>query len=114
MKVMKRTIPLILCLLLMVAVAGCATYTAELYTSGGSKADALVELSHNWDILRYPKRPEVNLETALVTATEACKVWGYDGAIPFSGVKNTCNRNSILTGGCGEYLVTYTFQCTGK
>ena len=93
--------------------SGCGTFVAQLYTSGGSRADAVVELSYNWNLLSYPgKTPEVDLDAALSSAERACHKWGYVGASPFQGVKKTCQMQNMY--GCTEYLYTHTYQCTGE
>jgi hypothetical protein len=111
---MKQSLFLMLALWVGCGLTGCGTFVAQLYTSGGSRADAVVELSYNWDLLSYPgQTPELDLDAALYSAEEACQHWGYQGASPFQGVKKTCQMFNLY-GGCIEYLFTYTYQCTGK
>ena len=110
---MKRSLLFLSVLLTGFGTTGCGTYVAQLYTSGGSRADAVVELSHNWRMAAHPgKTPEVDREVAQFSAEEACRQWGYQGASPFQGEKRTCQSFSMY--GCHEYLLTYTYQCTGK
>lgn len=94
-------------LLIVAITAACAQPKVAIpYSSGGSKADASVEMSYS-DSDFQQITPDWN--AAGVEAGARCKAWGYSKTEPFGGVKKVCNqRNSY---GCIEATVTRTFQC---
>lgn len=57
-------------------------------------------------------QPVVDMNAALVTATNRCKAWGYAAAEPFGGQISHCNQMNGY-GQCMDTLVTVKYQCTG-
>lgn len=99
-------------LIMLVAVAllaGCATQK-QWSATGGSRADATVKMSYEYNEF---EKPVLNDAEAQAMAEARCKTWGYTGAEAFGGVTRQCNAPGGF-GGCGQYLVTKEFQCTGR
>jgi hypothetical protein len=76
--------------------------------TGGSKSDALVELSYQVAGLEIAV---VDWETAQISATKRCNSWGYRKADPFEGTKTQCQAFDGY-GGCNLATVTRVYQCT--
>ena len=91
---------------LLVIFSGCAT-TKLLQATGGSKADAVVELSYQYGAYEYPV---VDSTQGTAVTTERCKAWGYSGAQPFGGSIEQCQRYDGY-GNCSNTLVTIKYQC---
>jgi len=86
---------------------GCATQKV-LVPTGGSRADATVDMSYDVAGLERAKMyPQQGIESA----RERCKAWGYADAQPFGGEVRTCNQPSQY--GCVAWHVTMKYQCTG-
>lgn len=89
------------------AVSGCAkTVYKDLIPTGGSRADATLEMSYEY---RGSESPQVDLAKGMITAKQRCAAWGYKNADPFGGEKRRCMLPSQY--GCGRWFVTYTYQC---
>ena len=76
--------------------------------TGGSRSDALVELSY--DVGAF-EQAVVDWDTAQASALKRCKAWGYNKADPFEGVKEQCHQYNSY-GSCMSGTVTRTYQCT--
>jgi hypothetical protein len=87
--------------------AACAT-NKELVPTGGSRADGVVDLSFEFGGF---EQPVVNRDQGLVAARARCAAWGYADAEPFGGEKRQCQFSNQY--GCGRWLVTISYQCTG-
>jgi hypothetical protein len=87
---------------------GCAT-PEVMQATGGSRADGTVDLSYEYGIFQ---QPIVDMNAAIVTATNRCQAWGYTAAEPFGGQINHCNQMNGY-GQCLDMLVTVKYQCTG-
>jgi hypothetical protein len=79
-----------------------------LVPTGGSRADATVEMSYQYGIFQSPK---IDLEQGRVAAGERCKAWGYKSAEPFGGEQVQCNN--YYNGSCMQYIAKVTYQCLG-
>lgn len=82
--------------------------------SGGSRADATVEVGFTYDPLR--EKAETNDAQALEQAIRRCQAWGYTDAEPFGLVKTTCQRMEMIPFSgmvCTNMLVTRQYQCLG-
>ena len=99
---MKRTF--ILCAVVMLM--GCTSHKV-LQATGGSRADATIDLSYSYGIF---EKPVVDWESALMTAEQRCTSWGYRTAQPFGGQMSYCQAYNTY-GNCLRYLVTVTYQC---
>jgi hypothetical protein len=89
------------------AMFGCATNIVPVAT-GGSRADATVELSYEYGQFQ---QPVVDMRSAQMSAEKRCAVWGYTGADAFGGAKTLCEGANSL--GCTRTVVTVQYQCTG-
>jgi hypothetical protein len=89
------------------AAFGCTTNVVPVAT-GGSRADATVELSFEYAQF---ERPVVDMAQAQTTAVQRCRVWGYSGADAFGGQRSICQAANNF--GCAQTLVTVQYQCTG-
>jgi hypothetical protein len=87
--------------------AGCATQV-DLVPTGGSRADATVELSYEAGDLQQPIVDERQGEAL---ASRRCNAWGYTGAEPFGGTTRRCVYMSGL--GCARWSYTKKYQCLG-
>lgn len=75
--------------------------------TGGSKADASVNMSY--DVAAF-ENPIVNWQAAQKTAQRRCAAWGYSTAEGFEGQTQVCNaRNGYGT--CVRATITRTYQC---
>lgn len=99
---MKR---LILLLVVLVFVSGCAVTKFPVAT-GGSKADATVEMSYTYNAF---ESPEVDWASAKRDAERRCFRWGYESASAFGGSMTRCiNYNQY---GCNSWQVTTEYAC---
>lgn len=89
------------------AVTACEVPKTPVPT-GGSRSDALVEMSY--DVGAY-ETPVVDWQTAQTSALKRCQAWGYRKADPFEGVREQCMQYNGY-GSCLRGTVTRTYQCT--
>ncbi|MCL2029307.1 MAG: YecR-like lipofamily protein [Deltaproteobacteria bacterium] len=114
---MKKSIVLCLALLLAVA-AGCAMQrkvAKEWAATGGSRADATIELSYEYN--PASEIPVLDEQQGLDLAIARCRSWGYRSAEPFGGIKRINNLqryDPIIYGAIYSTLVTKQFQCLGR
>lgn len=111
MKLNRFAYLLVLGLLLLAS--GCAQKVHKSWAAtGGSRADATVDLS--FDYVYETEEPIIDEAAGLALAEKRCQAWGYSSAEPFGGAK--VNRN-LESGGFGTVTrihVTKTYQCLGK
>lgn len=91
---------------LFILLSGC-TSTKILQATGGSRADAIIELSYDYGLF---EKPVVNWAQGKQTATERCRAWGYEGADAFGGETSTC-QSYDGSGNCVAWHVTVKYQC---
>ena len=91
--------------------AGCAPPKMELATTGGSKADGVVEVSY--EILETEKQG-YDEEKALREAVKRCQAWGYEGAEPFGGERKTCSVSPGFWTSCYMWRFDISYQCLGE
>lgn len=112
---MKRLLTLLLAAGLACA-AGCAKPVMKTWqASGGSRADATVEVG-------YVYNPEQEIPQhadgqALAEAEKRCRAWGYSSAEPFGLTQSRCSQFRPLPFGgsaCWQMLVTRQYQCLGR
>jgi len=96
-------------LFLLVALGGCAT-TKDWAVAGGSRADGVVELSHQSWMLQTAHEDEAH---GAGLANFTCSEWGYAGARPSGGETEICNKETPL-GQCIGWLVTRKYKCLGS
>jgi hypothetical protein len=106
--------------ILCVVLAGCTPVPVkkDWAATSGSRADATVRLSFEYDPGR--EVPELDEKQALIVAKKRCNSWGYENAEAFDAVVFT--RNCILFGDgwsrsprdCVSMMVTREFQCLGR
>jgi hypothetical protein len=95
-------------LILMVALlSACTAQHVVPVATGGSKADASVEMGYNTGLF-HPAEPD--WPAAQVTASKRCQAWGYSKAEGFEGTTLNCNRYNGY-GQCLDGTVTRTYQC---
>jgi|TARA_B100002003_G_C13653215_1_gene332222 uncharacterized protein YceK len=104
-----KTKLLLTLLFVLTALAGCAS-VKTLQATGGSRADGTVELSYTYGMF---EKPQVQWDQGLITATERCKAWGYQGAEAFGGTTSECQSYNGY-GNCVRWLVTVKYQCIGS
>lgn len=93
--------------LIAFSLAGCEVAKTPVPT-GGSKSDALVELSFDVGELEVPV---VDWQAAGVSAVKRCNAWGYRKADPFEGTRTQCLASDMY-GSCTRSTITRTYQCT--
>jgi hypothetical protein len=93
-------------LMIALVIAGCATVKVP-EASGGSRADATVDLSYEYGAF---EKPVVQWEEAQNEARARCRAWGYKNAAPFGATKTICNEKNN-NGVCVKNFVTRTYQC---
>lgn len=96
-------------LVAVVLIASGCTVQKQMVPTGGSRADATVNLSYEYGMF---EQPQVNLAQAETAAQQRCAAWGYSGAEPFGGSMHKCEAVNGY-GNCLRTLVTVTYQCTG-
>ena len=90
----------------VLSILACETIKIPQAT-GGSRSDAIVELSYRHGRC---EKPLVQWDKALVTAKKRCAVWNYTSAEAFGGTVSECQaRNGY--GNCISYFVTTKYQC---
>lgn len=94
--------------------AGCAKPVPKNWAAtGGSRADATVELSYEYYV--ETEQPVLKDEEAMGLAVKRCRSWGYADAEAFGGVKyQDFTEQSMLTGRMTRRHVTKTYQCIGQ
>lgn len=96
--------------------AGCAPkhVVKNWEASGGSRADATVEVGFEYNPMR--QIPDVNENQAYEQAVKRCQAWGYEDAEPFGMYRKICQQminDPFLGSGCVSMLVTRQYQCLG-
>ena len=96
---------LVLFVIATLGMTGCKLHsTKDWVTSGGSRSEALVELSYEYDLL---ESPVANSQQGLELAKSNCLAWGYAFAKPFGTVTGKCvNKN------CTRMRVTSKYWCS--
>lgn len=92
----------------LAAIVGACATTKTLTPIGGSRSDGVVRLAFSHGMFENPR---VDMDAALRTAIERCRVWGYSSAEPFGGQTSQCQATGQY--GCTQTLVTVEYQCTG-
>ena len=93
--------------IMITALGACTPQRVVPAATGGSKADASVEMAYNTGLF-HPAEPDWSAAT--LTATKRCQAWGYSKAEGFDGTTTQChNRNGY--GQCLDGTVTRTYQC---
>lgn len=96
----------IVCLGLLVALAGCAT-SKQWSVSDTEKDEGLVRVSYEFPEAR---EPVVSEKAAQELADHRCEGWGYDDAEPIAGQLRQCS--DMDDGSCNLWTVTREYQCT--
>lgn len=112
---MKKLVTLTLAAALMLA-SGCAKPVDKMWqASGGSRADATVEVAFIYNPeLEIPRAKD---EQALREAVKRCQAWGYADAEPFGMVIQKCQDfRPVPFGGmvCVSMMTSRKFQCLGR
>lgn len=94
---------------IIMILSGCVTSTKKWTATGGSRADATVQLSYEYSTF---ERVKTNDNEAINLAVLRCKAWGYYAAEAFGGFTQHCTIPGGF-GGCQQFLVTKQFQCLG-
>ena len=102
-KLMKK---LLLFFISIILLSSCHI-TKELDVVGGSKADAIVEMTYEYHL--FQKVTISSWEESQEKATNTCRAWGYTSAKRFETPKKDC----IGWGkdGCHKWRVTWQYQC---
>lgn len=95
---------------------GCApkTVTKNWEASGGSKADAIVEVGFTYN--PQLEKPETSDAQARAEAIKRCQAWGYEDAEPFGMFKQNCQQMDFIPFAglqCQSMLITRQYQCLG-
>ncbi len=93
-------------LIVVFALAGCATKTITPKMIDGSKADGLVTYSYEQYGLQ---KIEPNVKNALDDAIRRCSNWGYSSADVIASISSTCHRPGMF--GCMRTQYFYRYQC---
>lgn len=91
----------------MLFLTGCAT-SAPLEPFGGSKADGIVQFSHEYGVFR--KAENVVTEAVMLEAQERCKAWGFNSASYLGEDAKQCTYENS-DGVCMRYRHVHNFQC---
>tara|TARA_R110002020_G_scaffold57074_2_gene157306 strand:- start:1326 stop:1628 length:303 start_codon:yes stop_codon:yes gene_type:complete len=86
--------------------SGCAASVTPLPT-GGSKSDGVVVLSYQLGTLR---KPVIDWEATLNTATQKCQAWGFRSAEAFGGSEYSC-VGTDMNGNCTQRRTNISYQC---
>lgn len=105
---MRGLSAVVLAVLVAAQISACATQR-DWSAIGGSRADGTIKLSYQYNQF---EQPVVYEDQAEDLATDRCRTWGYTGAEAFGGEVQQCMQQSGL-GGCGRWMVTKEYQCTG-
>ena len=112
---MKKAVLFSVLALVLFSLAGCARkVNKEWVPTGGSRADATIELSFEYN--PQLEIPVLNDQQGLDLAIARCKSWGYHSAEAFGGHKGTCNLMMAAGFGvsCHREIVTKQYQCLGR
>ena len=94
--------------------AGCASKVPmEWSASGGSRADATVELAYQYNAMNQV--PQTSSEQADRVAAQRCKAWGYESAEPFGMQRTKCQQfgTGFYAQTCLDMVVSLQYQCLG-
>ena len=89
---------------------GACTVNKIPIPTGGSRADAIIELSY--DVGMFEK-PVVDWVAAKSSAAQRCRAWGYSQAEAFGGQKSQCHAYNAY-GNCLRATITLNYQCIGS
>ena len=93
--------------LFLILLAGCVTPPYILDPIGGDRSGGMVELGvYN---VKH-SQPKLNNDANQITANYQCKEWGYDYAVPYSGIESTCARPSVF-GRCYGFNLKVKYHC---
>ncbi len=108
---MQRFLGLMLCVLGIAVLAGCAKPAYKNWAAmDGSRNDGTVKLAFTWDPQR--EKPESSTYQADDLAAQRCAAWGYAGAQPFGGSNQQCVQWSGNL--CVRMQVERVYQCVGS
>ena len=94
---------LVLSVAMVLFLSGCAVHK-DWAATGGSRADAVVQLSYEYGEF---EQPIVDDQQGLELAIQRCQSWGYADAEAFGGISRVQNTSST-------WLVTKQYQCIGQ
>lgn len=88
-------------------ISGCAV-KKDMIPVGGSKSDGTIKMGYTYNFM---ESPILDMNQAQTAATERCKMWDYEKAVPFGGETTQC----VYAGGSCEVKTAFIdFQCVGK
>ncbi len=93
--------------ILTVFVSGCVVTVVNPQATGGSRSDAIIELSFNH---RMFENYVIDKDKSHATALRKCKIWGFTDTEPFGGTTTSCARYNYANN-CVEYKVSIPYQC---
>lgn len=89
----------------VLSVSACTTVT-DMSATGGSRADGIVDMSYQYDVLQ---RVMIDKVKAQESAARRCQAWGYKSAESFDNGIRTCVDRDFIS--CNVYQVTVRYQC---
>ncbi|HID6041774.1 TPA: YecR family lipoprotein [Klebsiella pneumoniae] len=89
----------------VLSLSACTTVT-DMSATGGSRADGIVEMSYQYDVLQ---RVMIDKLKAQDSAARRCQSWGYKSAEAFDDGIRTCVDRDMIS--CNVYRVTVRYQC---
>jgi len=108
---MKKNVFICFLIVASLFLTGCAKKTPKTFLPvGGSKADATVKLSYDYNPAR--EIPVIDEKQTAMAAKRKCQAWGYQDASPFGAVISTCTRFDPWAG-CINMSVITEYQCIG-
>jgi hypothetical protein len=93
--------------ILVLLISSCATAPTALTPSGGSRSDAVVELSHSTGVF---SSLVIDWEATDKAAKDRCVKWGFRGAERFSNGTKSCVERYDQDD-CLRYEHVYKYQC---
>ena len=90
----------------LIALLTACNVTKTPVATGGSRADASIEMSY--DVGGF-ETVTPDWSAAQTAATERCQAWGFSKAEGFEGISTQCNAFNAY--GCVNETVTRTYQC---
>ncbi len=91
----------------IIFISGCAAVPQQWVATGGSKADATVQLGYQYGGWTNAVHDD---QQGLDVANLRCQAWGYSGSEPFGVVTKRCVQSDGL-GGCSTWRMSSNYQC---
>ncbi|MBU3261161.1 YecR-like lipofamily protein [Roseovarius sp. PS-C2] len=79
----------------------------SMQAAGGSRSAGLIEMSTTYN----PQIEEISWTASGNEASNRCRAWGFEHALPFKNISTSCLAFDDYYGTCKSMKATRTYQC---